>query len=313
MPEYAKMKNADLETLLKSRGLPTGGKKADMVERLTTDDDENKQSTDAPSTTDASSKPTVQHPEDEIDWDDDEEVPAVPAATAAPQTVATTSTTITPTTDAAITATTIDKAGGEGVIDNPQAVPNQVADIDPSQTDDLSVIPPTEAETTSEEKKEPPPDYTRGLAASSLDEEIEKRKARAKKFGLDYNEDPALKKLERARKFGENGPPAGLDEALPERTRKRGREDVDEGRGGDKRRGGGGRFGGRRGGRGNGDRRRNDDRDTRDTRDNRDNRDNRDSRRNDRSRANGGPSNWMSDADKAKADARKAKFAKTTS
>ncbi|KAH7126986.1 hypothetical protein B0J11DRAFT_549781 [Dendryphion nanum] len=280
MPEYAKMKNADLEALLKSRGLQTGGKKADMVERLTADDD-SKTATDAPTTVDASSKPAIQHPEDEIDWDDDEEVPA---AAAPVQANATTE-----------SATIVENAGGEGAIDNPQAVPNQVADIDPSQTDDLSVNPPAEEEkAASEEPKEPPPDYTRGLAASNLDDEIEKRKARAKKFGLNVEED-------------EGWSPKGLDEALPERTRKRGREDADEGRGGDKRRGG--RFGGRRG-RGNGDRRRTDDRDNRDNRDNRDGRDN---RRSERSKPNGGSGGWMNDTDKAKAEARKAKFAKPAS
>lgn len=287
------MKNADLEALLKSRGLQTGGKKADMVERLTADDD-SKTATDAPTTVDASSKPAIQHPEDEIDWDDDEEVPA---AAAPVQANATTE-----------SATIVENASGEGAIDNPQAVPNQVADIDPSQTDDLSVNPPAEEEkAASEEPKEPPPDYTRGLAASNLDDEIEKRKARAKKFGLNVEEDEGLRKLERAKKFGEVGPPKGLDEALPERTRKRGREDADEGRGGDKRRGG--RFGGRRG-RGNGDRRRTDDRDNRDNRDNRDGRDN---RRSERSKPNGGSGGWMNDTDKAKAEARKAKFAKPAS
>lgn len=304
MPEYSKMKNADLETLLKGRGLPTGGKKADMVERLTADD-ENQKTADTPAATaiDAPAKPIVQHPEDEIDWDDDEEVPVVSAA---PESVATTTTT--KTTDA---ATTIANAGGEGAVNNPQAVPNQVADIVPSKTDDLTVVPPTEdkavgeEKAVSEEKKEPAPDYSRGLAASNLEQEIEKRKARAKKFGLNIEEDEGLKKLERARKFGEAGPPAGLDEALPERSRKRGREDADEGKGGDKRRGG--RFGGRRG-RGNGDKRRNDDRDNRDTRGPRDNKDN---RRNDK-RSNGGTS-WMSDADRARAEARKTKFAKSTS
>jgi SAP domain-containing ribonucleoprotein len=39
MPEYAKMKNADLEALLKERGLPSAGKKADMVDRLVKDDE----------------------------------------------------------------------------------------------------------------------------------------------------------------------------------------------------------------------------------------------------------------------------------
>jgi SAP domain-containing ribonucleoprotein len=38
MPEYSKMKNAELEALLKDRGLPTTGKKAgEYVEQCTCD------------------------------------------------------------------------------------------------------------------------------------------------------------------------------------------------------------------------------------------------------------------------------------
>lgn len=280
------MKNADLEALLKGRGLPTGGKKADMVERLTKDDDDKK----GTGATEIAAAPAAPHPEDEIDWDDDEE--AITTDAAKPATESTTG-----------AATTIANAGGEGQIDNPQAVPNQVADIDPSKTDDLSVNGPGEQKenasgnAATEDQKEPPPDYTRGLAASSIDAEIEKRKKRAAKFGLNVEDDEGLKKLERAKKFGESGALKELDEALPERerNRKRGRDTNDEGgRGRDKRRGGGGRFGGRRGGHGP----RDDDR----------RRDNRDSRTEDRNRSDG-RSNWMSEADRAKADERKKKWA----
>jgi SAP domain-containing ribonucleoprotein len=305
MPEYAKMKNAELESLLKTRGLPTGGKKADMVDRLTKDDEKSG---------DGASKSAALHPEDEIDWDDDgEEAPveaAKPAATAAAPASAESSTTV---------------AEAEPISNpNPQAIPNQIADIDPSKTEDLSVKEPAEEKTevegeakVEEEKKEPPPDYTKGLAASNLDAEIEKRKARAKKFGLNIEEDEGLKKLERMKKFGETGPPKGLDEALSDRTKKRGREDNDEGSrnkrrgGGPERRGrgnqggnrGGDRGGDRRGGDRGGDRRR-DNRDSRDTRERGDNP--RDERRDDRPR-NGGFQ--MSAEDKAKAEARKAKWA----
>jgi SAP domain-containing ribonucleoprotein len=317
MPEYAKMKNVELESLLKTRGLPTGGKKADMVDRLTKDDEKSG---------DGASKSAALHPEDEIDWDDDgEDAPAEAAKPAAA-------------TDAPASnesSTTVAEA--EPISNpNPQAIPNQVADIDPSKTDDLSVKEPAEENTeveseakVEEEKKEPPPDYTKGLAASSLDAEIEKRKARAKKFGLNIEEDEGLKKLERMKKFGETGPPKGLDEALSDRTKKRGREDIEEG-GRNKRRGGGnerrgrGNQGGTRGGdrrgergedrrgergedRRGGDRggdRRRDNRDGRDTRERGDNR--REERRDDRPR-NGGFQ--MSAEDKAKADARKAKWA----
>jgi SAP domain-containing ribonucleoprotein len=283
MPEYAKMKNADLEALLKERGLPSAGKKADMVDRLVKDDEKNSAATETKAAVDA---------EDEIDWDDDGDE-------AAPTTAPVTS-----------NEQTIENAGGEGQPPNPQAVPNQIADIDPAQTDDLTVQPPAEAaeEATVEEKKEPAPDYSKGLAATKLDEEIEKRRKRAEKFGMKVEDDEGLKKLERAKKFGENGPPAGLDEALPERSRKRGREGGDEA-GDNKRRGGGRSGGGQRGGRSG--------RDRRDNRENRDGRDNRETRgrgdrepRQEQARSNGGGFG-MSEKDRAAAEARKAKWAKS--
>src|SRR5262249_41752067 len=55
MSDYSKMKNADLEALLKERGLPHSGKKADLVARLQ-EDDKKKASAAVPE-------------EDEIDWD----------------------------------------------------------------------------------------------------------------------------------------------------------------------------------------------------------------------------------------------------
>jgi SAP domain-containing ribonucleoprotein len=286
MVEYGKMKNAELEALLKSRGLTPGGKKAEMVEKLTKDDEKKAQegkSTAAPA------KASASHPEDEIDWDDDEETTAASTKVAEAA----------PTEPSTAPAPAVEKAGGEGVVDNPQAVPNQVADVDPSTTADLSVKNPDEEKTEekveekTEEKKEPPPNYARGLAASSIDEEIEKRKRRAAKFGLNIEDDEGLKKLERAKKFGETGPPKGLDEALPERQRKRGREGNDQdGRGRKERRGD--RFGGRRGrGPMNGDRRR----------------EGRDDKADDKKRPNNGNASWMSEADRIKAEERKKKWA----
>ena len=277
MPEYSKMKNAELEALLKSRGLPATGKKADMVDRLTKDDEK----TTAPAT----------NAEDEIDWDDDGDEAAAPAAKADAPVIS--------------NAETVEKAGGEGEASNAQAVPNQVADIDPAQTDDLTVQPPADGdEAKAEEVKEPAPDFSKGLAATNLDEEIERRRKRAEKFGLKVEDDEGLKKLERAKKFGESAAPRGLDEALPERgPRKREREGGEDG-GDNKRRGGrqGGQGG--RGGRGGRDRR--DNRDSRDGRDNNRNRGGDREPRKEQGRSNGG--NWMSDKDRAAAEARKAKW-----
>lgn len=89
-------------------------------------------------------------------------------------------------------------------------------------------------------------DFSTGLADRTIDEEIEKRKARARKFGLPEDSDE-IKALERAKRFGTTEVPGILNKALPnERERKRGRA---EGGDGVMKRGRGGRpgMGARRG------------------------------------------------------------------
>ncbi|KAK8158397.1 hypothetical protein BC567DRAFT_185565, partial [Phyllosticta citribraziliensis] len=172
MPDYAKMKNAELEALLKQRSLPHTGKKAEMVARLQDADkadagNESATTTPAPTTTETSK--TAATAEDEIDWDDDNPTEAAKAAST--------------------------EAGA--------------AAVDPSQTDDLSVQAEPKGEdaaTKSAEDAEGPTeaekkDFASGLKDISLDEELEKRKARAKKFGI-TEDDETQKKLERAKKFG---------------------------------------------------------------------------------------------------------------
>ncbi|TID26506.1 SAP domain-containing protein [Venturia nashicola] len=273
MSDYSKMKNAELEALLRERSLPHTGKKADMVARLQ-ENDKASQSAPAPAAN-----------EDEIDWDDDA-APAVETAPPAPAAV---------------------ESAGEG--NNTAAVPNQVPAIDPSTTEDLTVAPPvttdaaastengdakaTEATAVVEEKKEEM-DYSMGLETTDLEAEIAKRKARAAKFGIkEGEEDPdaleAIKKLERAKKFNEqDGAIDKLDGALPDRREKRRRGEGDDRNGDFKRRGGRGgnrNFGGRRGGDrgprrdGGGDRRRDD--------------------------RSGGGGGWMGESDRRAADARK--------
>lgn len=289
MSNYGKLKNDELQTLLRERGLPTTGKKADMVDRLTKDD---AQKATATATTDGASAPSNAHPEDEIDWDDED---AATAAAATP-TVATTAATAN---DDQPTATDPD------TVANPPA-----ADALPFETGPLSASNPTGKPTASldsdaQDPKVPAPTYAAGLAATDLDAEIEKRKKRAERFNIRLEDDETLKKLERAKKFGDAGPPKGLDEALPERERKerkRARDDTDDpprnkrrggARAGGSGRGGGGGGGGTR----DGDRRR----DSRDTR--------RDEKRGDTANGNGHRSNWMSAADRERAEARKAKWA----
>jgi SAP domain-containing ribonucleoprotein len=276
MPDYTKMKNADLESLLKERGLPHTGKKADMVSRL--QDDDNKKA----------AAPGAAAEEDEIDWDDDTAEPG-----AAPQVDG-------PTTATGVAATETNVEGN-----NPQAVPNQAAAIDPSATDDLTANPSTAVKASADDSAAPAKvevDFSVGLGRSDVKTEIEKIKARAERFGIKPgNEDPAaadaLQKLQRAAKFGAEETAAeselvkGIDQALPDRRekRRRGPEERD-GRGDYKRGGrrGDGRFNDRRGGQGY----------NRGPRDDRGPREPRQER-----------SSWMSEEDRRRAEERKARFA----
>ena len=207
--DYAKKKNAELEDLLKARSLPHNGKKADLIARLQQHDTEQAAKSNTAIGAGA---------EDEIDWEDDTAAAAV-------------------------------AAGGLGQPANPTAVPNQVVDIDPSKTDDLTVDSPgpttqdakeaasvEDAKATEADKKKSLPPS--GIEATSLDDELAKRQKRAARFGIQESNEDALKALERAKKFGtgdagDRVAVKGLDEALPERAakgQKRGRGRDDEGR-----------------------------------------------------------------------------------
>jgi SAP domain-containing ribonucleoprotein len=283
MPDYTKMKNADLESLLKERGLPHTGKKAEMVSRL--QDDDSKKA--------AASGATAE--EDEIDWDDDaaEPAPAAQADTSAPAT------------DVAATETNV-----EG--NNPQAVPNQATAIDPSTTEDLAVDAPTDAtngavkpsgEDSAGPEKMEVDNFSIGLDKTDLRTEIEKHKARAERFKIaPGQEDPAaveaLQKLQRAAKFAAEDTPIDseqvkiLDQPLTDRREKRRRGGDDREDRGDYKRGGrrGDRqFNDRRGGRGP--------RDSRGPRDDRGPREPRQDR-----------GSWMNEEDRRRAAERKARF-----
>lgn len=288
--DYSKMKNDELVKLLKERNLPHTGKKADMVARLVESDNSAEQS----------SPPSSE---------------AKPAASAAKSPGDVVAAAKTATSNASATAIA---AGGQQRVANPAAVPNQKQAIDPAQTADLIASKPASGATTNtsgnvgevaEESNAEAPDFATGLAATSIDEELEKRRARAAKFGLSTDDSDTIKALERAKRFG-TGPVsadastdttkevgvARLDQALPERpgrAMKRGREDTGEA--GDtfedpglKRRGHGRRFRGRsRGGAARG-------------------------RGGDRSEATkpsaGKASSWMNESDRTAAEARKARW-----
>lgn len=223
--DYSKKTNAELIEILKSRSLAHTGKKVDLVARLQQDDE--KKAAAAPA---ASSN--THSAEDVIDWDDDVEKA---------------------TTEAGANAIA---AGGKGAVANPVAVPNQKLDTDPATADDLkvestgaaaAVTGRPDATATEAEKKVAVVDFTQGLPASELEEELRKRKARAAKFGVVEDTETALKEaekqLERAKRFATGGTSEastavgvrGLDEALPsEPSRKRSRNDQG-GRGGKRR------------------------------------------------------------------------------
>lgn len=146
--------------------------------------------------------------DDEIDWDEDDKATTEPAAAAI-------------------------AAGGQGPVSNPVAVPNQKADIDPSKTADLKATGGKDAPSatddaakeTATEPEAPKQDFSIGIQQTDAEKEAEKRAARAKRFGI-TEDDEEKKKTERAKKFGTEQELVvkGLDDALPERRAKRGRE-----------------------------------------------------------------------------------------
>jgi SAP domain-containing ribonucleoprotein len=71
----------------------------------------------------------------------------------------------------------------------------------------------------------PKKDFAIGIKQTDAEKEAEKRAARAKRFGITEDQEEK-KKLERAKKFGTDKEVVvkGLDDALPERRAKRGRE-----------------------------------------------------------------------------------------
>lgn len=202
--DYSKLKNAELEALLKERSLPHTGKKAEMVSRLQEHDKQQATSTTASTT--------------------------APAPASKPAAVASTE-----------PAAAAVAAGGQERAANPVAVPNQAPAQDPSKAKDLSVAKDTSASTAagttpaaSTDAKPAASDasiFTSNLPATDLEKELEKRKARAKKFGIAESDSEAIKALERAKRFGTGGDAektaanAGvglkLDAALPERRPKK--------------------------------------------------------------------------------------------
>lgn len=212
MAEYSSLKVPELKKLLAEKGLSQTGNKADLVARLA-ENDKKKAEEEAkqPEPEKADTKkqgehdatpnpyssphinPCAEEPkEDEITYSDDE----APVTKAAPATESTAPAAEAPKVEAA--AEDSAKPADEG------------------------------AEAAAEAPK---PSYAIGLASSSADAEAKKRAERAKRFGIEEDDDK--KKLsDRAKRFGldDKEIPAGLDSALPERPLKRGRGRENDGK-----------------------------------------------------------------------------------
>ncbi|CAN8095192.1 unnamed protein product [Discula destructiva] len=226
MADYASLKVPDLKKLLTERGLPQTGNKADLVARLQEND-----------------KNTA---EDVIDWDDDD-TKIAPVATKkdapkpdpkpAPAAVAPAAS---PPKETSAPAATVPAPA-----EIETAKPVESSAVAPPATDATPAAEPEKngdapAETTDTEKPAAEPvSFAAGLSATDLETEMKKRADRAQRFGIqvDATSDEA-KKAERAQRFGveASAVPKGLDEALPERRPKRGREGGDDRQGGNKRR-----------------------------------------------------------------------------
>jgi SAP domain-containing ribonucleoprotein len=226
MTDYNSLTVADLKKVLQERSLPTTGKKADLVARLEEHDKASKPATETVKS--AAAKPaaaTVPGAEDEIDWDDDAPVggDSSTAAKAKSDTIAA-STSKPVAKPAAVTAkqkpaTDAPKKTEEQKPAAPAApVARAGAEADDAQPE------PADAEKT---EAAPAKDFSIGLSQTDAEKELQKRRDRAKRFGLtkDAASADAIKLLERAKKFGTGATEGvkGLDSALPERPQKRGR------------------------------------------------------------------------------------------
>lgn len=245
--DYPKMLVGELKELCTKRGLSNKGRKEELVQRLSESEKDSK-ATEAETTpaqaaaSPAKSKPgpksttsTATAPQGAPDTPKTSK-PALAKANDAPK--------VTEKMPSATDTTSPEPAGAK-------------APAPPTAAGKETATTPTT--TTGSDTKAPPTDFTTGLASTSAEEELERRKKRMAKFGpVDTTESDVSKALERQKRFGGSaGDAAGddkaglsrLDAALPER-RKRGRggeEGTDvaagslEDTGLKRRRGGGGR------------------------------------------------------------------------
>ncbi|KAI9902842.1 hypothetical protein N3K66_002194 [Trichothecium roseum] len=112
-------------------------------------------------------------------------------------------------------------------VEEAAAAPQPSADAEVSAEELKADTEPAAAEEEEKKKAEeaaPAANYALGLSSTEAEAEAKKRADRAKRFGIEEDED-AKKRAERAERFGidEKDLAKGLDSALPERPLKRGR------------------------------------------------------------------------------------------
>ncbi|KAL7269564.1 hypothetical protein RUND412_007762 [Rhizina undulata] len=248
--DYNKLKVSELREALQKRSLSTSGIKSDLIARLVEAD--NAASRPAASSTPTATGASTHLPtadDYEVDWDnDDETTPAPNPASTLDTAKATKTSAENPNDDrsevekpkkksiaalfddAPASSSRIPKpAAAAGTIQNPPTQPSSPSTV----SEDTNGAKPAA-------QKPVQPSYSANLPGTSIEEELERRKVRAKRFGINPEEDEAIKKLEREKRFAtgeqQNKPEVkGLDSALPERQERKRRQDGGEGRNNDKR------------------------------------------------------------------------------
>lgn len=217
MTDYNALKVPDLKAMLGQRKLLQTGNKQALIARLQEDDEKNDGGADEAKPGeyiqalpfDCTRSKAEQHPalrvtsklndvlldaakEDEINYSDDEATASKPAP------------------------------------EEPAPAATESKPEDAPKVDDAA---PTEGDADAEktEPAEPAVSYAMGLASTAAEAEAKKRADRAKRFGIEEDDD-SVRRADRAKRFGldQKELASSLDSALPERPLKRGR-----GRGGD--------------------------------------------------------------------------------